>query len=71
MKEKDDISEKTKELIDEEISKIMQNSYEKAKQILLENKDKLEKLAKMLLEKEIINEEELKLIMEEDEDGKD
>jgi len=72
MKEKDDISEKTKELIDEEISKIMQNSYKRAKEILLENKDKLEKLAKMLLEKEIINEEELKLIMEEDkEDDKD
>ena len=69
IKDKDEISEKTKELIDEEISKIMQESYKKAKDILLQNRDKLETLANKLLELEIINEEELKEIMEGGDDG--
>ncbi len=69
IKDKDEISEKTKELIDEEISKIMQVSYKKAKDILLQNRDKLETLANKLLELEIINEEELKEIMEGGDDG--
>jgi cell division protease FtsH len=64
MSERDEVSEKTKELIDDEVSKIMQNMYEKAKNILMENRDKLETLSKELLDKEIINEEELKEVME-------
>ncbi len=64
LKERDEISEKTKELIDEEISRMMREIYERAKKILLENRDKLEILANELLQKEIINEEELKAVME-------
>ncbi len=64
MRERDDISEKTKELIDAQVSKMMQNIYERAKGILMKNKDKLEMLAQELLKKEIINEDELKAVME-------
>lgn len=47
-------SDKTSELIDEEISTLIETQYERAIQILEENKDKLIKLADLLLEKEVI-----------------
>lgn len=62
--QKDVISEKTKEAVDEEINKILNDCYRQARQILEQNIDKLEKLTNILLEKEEINEEELKKIME-------
>lgn len=52
-------SDKTAELIDSEVKIIIKNQYERAKQILTENKDKLEKLANQLLEKEVIFKEDL------------
>ncbi len=70
-KERDEISEKTKELIDEEINRILKECYEKAKNILMQKRDKLERLSRELLEKEVINEEELKTIMEEEDGDKD
>ncbi len=60
------VSEKTKELVDEEVSKIMKECYKKAKNILQDNRDKLNKLADELLKKEVIGEDELKRIMEEE-----
>ena len=55
-------SEKTAQLIDEEISKIIENQYERAKRILTENKEKLVSLAEHLLEKEVIFKENLEKI---------
>jgi cell division protease FtsH len=55
-------SEKTAQTIDEEISKLIESAYVRAKGILLENKDKLEKLAQQLLTKEVIYREDLELI---------
>ncbi len=55
-------SEKTAEQIDVEVKNIIETSYERAKSILLENKDKLTKLAQYLLEKEIIFKEDLEAI---------
>ncbi len=52
-------SEKTAELIDQEVSKIVESAYQRAKNLLTENKDKLEKLANLLLEKEVIFREDL------------
>jgi len=52
-------SEKTAEIIDEEISKVIEQAYEKAKEILADNKDKLTQLANLLLEKEVIFKEDL------------
>lgn len=55
-------SERTAQLIDEEISKIIENQYERAKRLLTENKEKLIQLAEMLLEKEVIFKENLEEI---------
>lgn len=62
--QKDDISEKTKEAVDVEIKNILDDCYAQAKKILENNLDKLEKLSNLLLDKEEVNEEELKNLME-------
>jgi ATP-dependent metalloprotease FtsH len=55
-------SEKTAETIDQEISKLLESAYERAKKVLIDNKENLEKLAKVLLEKEVIFREDLEEI---------
>ncbi|HIC87048.1 MAG TPA: hypothetical protein EYP03_02205, partial [Aquificae bacterium] len=56
------ISEDLKKLIDEEVKRILDEAQEKAKKLILENKDKVENLAKALLEKETLTEEEIEKI---------
>jgi cell division protease FtsH len=55
-------SEKTAEMIDKEISAMIEAQYERAIKILEENKDKLTELANELLEKEVIFKESLERI---------
>lgn len=55
-------SEKTAELIDEEVKKLIDHAYVRTKNILQENKSKLHDLAKVLLEKEVIFKEDLENI---------
>lgn len=55
-------SEKTAEMIDEEVSKMVEKAYERAKKILNENKSLLTQLAEKLLEKEVIFKEDLETI---------
>jgi cell division protease FtsH len=55
-------SENTAQIIDEEISKLIEIQYERAKKILRENKDKLTSLAEELLKKEVIFKENLETI---------
>jgi ATP-dependent metalloprotease FtsH len=52
-------SEDTARTIDEESSKIIEAQYERAKQLLRENRDKLEALAEKLLQKEVIFKDDL------------
>ncbi|MCB0795093.1 MAG: ATP-dependent zinc metalloprotease FtsH [Flavobacteriales bacterium] len=52
-------SEHTAQIIDEEVSKLVEAQYARAKRILSENRDKLEGLASHLLEKEVIFKEDL------------
>ncbi len=52
-------SETTAKLIDEEISNIIEAQYQRAIDILTENKDKLTELAERLLEKEVIFKDDL------------
>lgn len=52
-------SEKTAEIIDEEVKKIIEKAYRKAIEILQENKDKLVQLANKLLEEEVIFKDDL------------
>ncbi|MDD4067427.1 MAG: cell division protein FtsH, partial [Bacteroidales bacterium] len=55
-------SEKTAENIDNEIHKMIEEAYQKAKEILTTNREKLDKLAMQLVEKEVIFREDLELI---------
>jgi cell division protease FtsH len=57
-------SEDTAKQIDEEVKKIVDETYRKAKEILTLKKDKLKELAHLLLEKEVVEETELKKILE-------
>ncbi|MDR5695939.1 MAG: cell division protein FtsH, partial [Armatimonadota bacterium] len=49
--------------IDQEVRRIVDECYEKAKRILTENRDKLERVATALLEKESLDAEELTLLL--------
>jgi len=55
-------SEKTAEKIDAEIRKMVDTQYNRAVQILRDNKDKLTTLAELLLEKEVIFKDDLEVI---------
>jgi cell division protease FtsH len=55
-------SEETAMVIDKEISKLIESQYERAIQILEENKDKLNLLADILIEKEVIFKDDLEFI---------
>ncbi len=55
-------SEETAKVIDEEVSKLIESQYQRALQILEENKDKLHALAEKLLETEVIFKEDLERI---------
>ena len=61
--ERKDYSEETSRLIDEEIRKIVDDSYNKAVGILRENLSRLKSLAEALLEREILTAEEVKRIV--------
>ena len=56
-------SEKTAEMIDAEVKKIVSRNYNRTKELLEKNKDKLLKVAKALLEKEVLTSEELEAII--------
>lgn len=58
-------SEKIATQIDEEVIKIMKDSYNKAKKILIQKRTKLDKIAKTLIEKETLEQEEFKQLMAE------
>ena len=62
-------SEDTAKLIDKEIQRIVTEGYEKAVEIITNNKDKMDKMAQTLLEKEVIDSKEINEILGiEDED---
>lgn len=55
-------SEKTAELIDEEVQKLIAQQYERAKRVLLENKEGHAELARILQEREVIFAEDVEKI---------
>ena len=57
-------SEETAGVIDEEVKKIIDNAYAEAKNILREHRDKLDRVAEVLVEKEKITGEEFDQIFE-------
>ena len=56
-------SEKTAQEIDERVHLLIEESYKRAKNILQENYDKVEQLAKLLLEREVIFTEDVQNIL--------
>ncbi|MFH0840400.1 MAG: ATP-dependent zinc metalloprotease FtsH [bacterium] len=63
--EQRDYSEKISERIDNEITEIINAGVEKASQVIKEHKDMLEKIVKVLLEKETIEKDEFDALMAE------
>ncbi len=57
-------SEDTAREIDAEVKKIIDETYQRVKGILTAQKDKLEELARLLLEKEVVEEADLKKIIQ-------
>ena len=57
-------SEDTAKQIDEEVKKIVDETYLRVKEILTAKKDKLGELARLLLEKEVVEEADLKKVLE-------
>jgi len=55
-------SEETAQTIDKEISNLIETEYQRAIKILEDNKDKLEQLANILIEKEVIFKDDLETI---------
>jgi cell division protease FtsH len=56
-------SEKVEEAVDEEMLDIIRTCYEEVKKVLQEHRDKLDAMAKTLLEKENIDENDIKAIL--------
>jgi len=61
--EEKNYSEETARLIDEEVKKIVDEAYTKAKDLLQHNLDKLKVLSNALLEKEVLDGEEVKRLL--------
>jgi cell division protease FtsH len=57
-------SEDTAKQIDAEVKKIIDETYQRVKEILTSQKGKLEELARLLLEKEVVEEADLKKIIQ-------
>jgi cell division protease FtsH len=55
-------SEKTAEVIDGEVSLIIESAYDRAKKVILDHKESVEKLSRALLDKEVIFREDLEEI---------
>lgn len=61
---KNDFSEKLAAQADEEVKEILAQNYARAKKILSANRDKLDEMTKLLLERETIYTDEVNMIME-------
>jgi len=58
-----DFSEETSRIIDEEIQKIVNGQEKKASEIISQNKKKLDMIARALLEKETLENEDIESIL--------
>jgi cell division protease FtsH len=59
-----DYSEDTAIKIDQEVRKLVNTGYNTAKQILSENRDTLERIARALIEREVLDANEIRLLVE-------
>jgi cell division protease FtsH len=61
--ERGNYSEETARVIDEEVKQIIANAHEVARRVLRENRDILERVTRFLLEKEVMEGDELRAMM--------
>jgi cell division protease FtsH len=59
-----DYSEDTAIRIDQEIKKIVSTAYQRSRQIIEENREALDRIAQALLEREVLDATEIKLLIE-------
>tara|TARA_B100000902_G_C27319999_1_gene923739 strand:+ start:1581 stop:3335 length:1755 start_codon:yes stop_codon:yes gene_type:complete len=59
----DDVSEKMKQLVDNNIQNLIENVYKYTNNVLNENKEEVKKLVTILLKKEEINKNDIKLLL--------
>jgi cell division protease FtsH len=57
-------SEKVAEEIDEEVRRLVDHAYQTARNVLIENRDRLDKLVEILLDKETIEGDDLKRVLD-------
>ncbi|MDB9494750.1 ATP-dependent zinc metalloprotease FtsH3 [Spirulina major CS-329] len=62
-----DFSDETAAVIDEEVRKLVDRAYDRAKEVLTDNRHVLDKLAEVLVEKETVDSEELQAILDSNE----
>ncbi len=62
--ESDKVSPQTREIIDTEVKELLNRLYGEVKQLIIDNKDKVERLAKIVLERETLSGEEVKQVFE-------
>jgi cell division protease FtsH len=58
-----EVSEKTAQLVDAEVSRLIQESYNRAKQTLIDHRPLLDALAAALLERETLTREDIDIIV--------
>ncbi|PYO82806.1 MAG: cell division protein FtsH, partial [Gemmatimonadetes bacterium] len=58
-----EVSERTAELVDTELKRLLGEAYERARVILTEHRDQLDRLAAALLERETLDREEVDLVV--------
>lgn len=63
LKHREDISENTAQMIDKEVSELIEKAYHRAKDVLMQYRDRLETIAQTLLEKETLEGEELERLL--------
>jgi cell division protease FtsH len=58
-----EISERTAELVDTEVKRILGHAYERAKTVLIDHRDALDRLAATLLERETLDREDVEMVV--------
>jgi len=56
-------SEETAQIIDKEVRELVESAYERTYKLLTEKKDDVDRLAKLLLEKEVINKDDVEKVL--------
>ena len=59
-----EVSERTAQLVDEEVSRVINESYQKAKVVLTEHRELLDVVAAALLDRETLGREDIRLLVE-------